>query len=46
MSDAGGVMEKRRIRLADGRTLIFFTFPAPPRPPEPPTPPAPTRDDV
>ena len=41
-------MEKRSIRLPDGRTLIFYTFPdpAPPQAREPPTPPVRRRDDV
>jgi hypothetical protein len=50
MSDGLPRMEKRRVRLADGRALIFYMFPPPPpsaSPPEPAIPtPAPPPEDV
>jgi hypothetical protein len=38
MSEKQGDIDKREIRLPDGRRLIFYSFPDPPRRPEPPPP--------
>jgi len=38
MSKRDGELDKREIRLPDGRRLIFYSFPDPPRRPEPPPP--------
>ena len=36
MSKRDGELDKREIRLPDGRRLIFYSFPESPRRPEPP----------
>jgi len=36
MSKRDGDLDKREIRLPDGRRLIYYSFPDPPRRPEPP----------
>ena len=38
MSKRDGELDKREIRLPDGRRLIFYSFPESPRRPEPPPP--------
>jgi hypothetical protein len=38
MSKRDGDLDKREIRLPDGRRLIYYSFPDPPRRPEPPPP--------
>ncbi len=36
MSKRDGDLDKREIRLPDGRRLIYYSFPDPPRRPPPP----------
>jgi hypothetical protein len=40
VSKKQGELEKREIRLPDGRRLIYYSFPGAPRQPEPPPGPA------